>query len=88
MIDIDEIENGIRYGGKPVMPKTTILARCAEIRRLRNARNDAMEEASHKIRADCGMCNGSGYADQPGVAECEYCGRPMQSVRALKDKQP
>ena len=74
-------------------------------------RDEVLEEAAVRVRADCIACGGSGYSErtqahvvtpemamdagQPERAgeimggeasECEYCGRPMQSIRALKEK--
>ncbi len=46
-----------------------------------------------KIRADCQACEGTGYlAHNPESGpsgpydpdECEYCGRPIAAIRALK----
>lgn len=40
------------------------------------------EDCCTAIRAACGMCEGSGYADGSGDSECEYCGRPIAAIRA------
>lgn len=41
-----------------------------------------LEMAMHIVRHDCQACQGTGHAD--AYTECEYCGRPLQSIRALK----
>lgn len=46
-------------------------------------RNATLEEAATAIRHECGMCSGTGFADQSGDVECEYCGRPLAAIRAL-----
>jgi rubrerythrin len=50
---------------------------------LATARADALEEACGSVRHECSACGGSGHAD--ANTECEYCGRPMQAIRNLKD---
>lgn len=53
-----------------------LTARDAEVTRM------ALEMARNQVRHDCTVCNGSGHADAD--SECEYCGRPMQAIRALQ----
>lgn len=58
------------------------------VSRLTPSRDAVLEEAALRIRHECPMCE-DGYA--PGSTpddpiECEYCGRPMQTIRALKTK--
>ncbi len=49
-------------------------------------RDDVLEKAANRIRADCPMCV-SGYADHGNSPdECEYCGRPIAAIRAMKGK--
>ncbi len=63
--------------------------RIAELEAERDSiRDEALEEAMAKVRHDCTMCEGSGYADPTGEAECEYCGRPRAAIRALKGTKP
>jgi excinuclease UvrABC ATPase subunit len=50
------------------------------------ARNKALEEAAAKVRLECAACGGTGHASED--AECEYCGRPMRAILALKSKEP
>jgi hypothetical protein len=49
------------------------------------SRNDVLEEAMQHVRHECGACEGSGHADEN--TECEYCGRPMSAIHALKSKE-
>ncbi|MDE2105702.1 MAG: hypothetical protein KGL39_51215 [Patescibacteria group bacterium] len=53
----------------------------------REIKNAARLEAMEAIRRGCQACEGTGYASQnvaPGQeSECEYCGRPMDAIRAL-----
>lgn len=47
-----------------------------------------IEDAANKVRHDCSVCGGSGYAEYQNHPEdepmqCEYCGRPMEAIRAL-----
>lgn len=53
---------------------------------LRDAYNAGLEDAIEKMRHDCVACEGSGIMPGcgPDEAECEYCGRPMSTVRTLK----
>lgn len=53
---------------------------------IRDAYNAGLEDAIEKMRHDCVACEGSGIMPGcgPDEAECEYCGRPMSTVRALK----
>ena len=46
----------------------------------REGRAQAFEEAAIKVRHDCPACSGTG---QCGPDECEYCGRPIDAIRAL-----
>lgn len=41
----------------------------------------AKEQAKQQVRYDCQACSGTGHAD--AETECEYCGRPMQSIAAM-----
>lgn len=55
-------------------------------------RNEVIEECKAHIRASCRVCAGTGNADHDPYLpdgdnmECEYCGRPMDALRALKSK--
>lgn len=53
---------------------------------LRDAYNAGLQDAIEKIRHDCVACEGSGIMPgcDPDETECEYCGRPMSTVRTLK----
>lgn len=37
---------------------------------------DAVTNVRNAIRANCTACKGTGYSDDVGGGECEYCGRP------------
>jgi hypothetical protein len=49
-------------------------------------RRDALNDAINIVRHDCSACSGSGHAGHD--TECEYCGRPMQAIRALPPGSP
>lgn len=54
---------------------------------IRLARADERERCVNEIRKNCGPCGGRGFMSvdsQGNPVECEYCGRPMNAIRAGK----
>ncbi|MDO8610970.1 MAG: hypothetical protein Q7R95_10600 [bacterium] len=50
--------------------------------------NDTRQKDIGAIRAACIVCNGHGSHEQNGeLIECEYCGRPIDAIRALIKKE-
>lgn len=60
----------------------------ARFKTLNASRNEILELAADKVRSDCPMCDEGNVPDADRVVvECEYCGRPIRSIRALKEKK-
>lgn len=59
---------------------------------MRQAADEALEDAALRVRAICHVCDGTGTIESwrdtetLRVLECEFCAKPMAAVRALKSK--
>ena len=45
-----------------------------------------VHEVTQEMASDTGMPEMAGYGFQEEVEQCEYCGRPIAAIRALKEK--
>ncbi len=57
---------------------------CSEV--ARDITDFILGTAAKKIRADCPSCQGEGKSWSHDDTECEYCGRPMAAILALRER--